>query len=1011
MYDMTFRGREKRSKSVERTKEDSKESLFGRFTFFRNCNRQCKENPKNESEEQPQNSTLGEDSNTHEQNQQPHFIPVTRSNRRRHEAIEESSNNWDSRVSEKSLSSSYPGHSSPRSLSPEPCSNPLQRSYPKNNGILSKRVGYNIGTGIRNLSALISGTPGRFAETMSGIRASSSCELSKLTSPSVSDAFSRDYGELSRSFNGLDSPICITPRVEGSQSSLSEKSDVNIKFELSPVSSRTVTQTGSSSNRSILSVRNSTSEKVVDNTEIQVTSNNEGIEQLDFLTVHRGDGKTQIELHRGRIDKLSRRDRVDYLLVARVSNSENGDRSESAQVFDCSNVLEVHGLNVDKIQQLSKDLKSFRQSYNCWISCKLQKEKLNPPGFEYERMLFHEDIKNSNVEPLFQIVLDTFRCLAALIAYNMTAKSILIPLCGGDFSRCKNYRVDALKVILEVATVYAACGLPLRSIKILLPENTSIESERRHFARAREEWQNFYSQPILLGKMERKNFLYDCLLLHSQTELKQVQEIKSALQDMKADSQSIDCVASVQSGATNIHIFKTLFNLVFSSRKIVALISPNFMQCLCCQVLFSLAFCRSLESKGNVLLPVVWEKCLMSPLVRRTVSCQGINCDSQEMSVILGAICKFVSSEVNSSELKNDKVGTVRLHSGEILEKRWEDETANEVSGQHERLKQECSRNENWQCFETNNLNDFEFQDEESILSSPLFTLSSLPEWKSRWNIDPTMLEVGPRIGVGGSGEVFKATYQRQVVAVKLLIQDEDQISSDALLDFKGEMLLMSGLNHPNVVKFIGAVNASNNICLVTEFVSGGCLYRYIARKRANGEIFPLKDYLKIALDIAKGMEYLHAQTPRVIHMDLKSPNVLLSPHSNGCTAKIADFGLSCRLDRGLRNTGFGGTAEWMAPEMMRQEQFDEKVDVFSFGVILWELVTGEKPWGNDHPTHIIRKVSLEGQRLIVPLDIQQRIPKEVNDLIDQCQNAIAANRPSFSDCVQVLKDLCFREG
>ncbi|GJD11036.1 Serine/threonine-protein kinase EDR1 [Galdieria sulphuraria] len=1007
---MTLRGREKRSKSVERTKEDSRESLFGRFTFFRNCNRQCKDNSKSTNEVKFQNNGLEEQNTQAQQPQLSPSIPVTRSNRRRHEAIEDTYNNWDSKILENSLSSSYPGHNSPRSLSPEPYSSVLHRSYPKNNNVLSKRVSYNIGNGIRNLSALISGTPGRFAETMSGIRASSSSELSKLTSSSVSDAFSRDFGELSKSFNGLDSPICITPRIEGSQSSLSEKSDVNFKFEISPVSSRTVTQTGSISSRSIINARNSACEKVVDN-EIQMASNNEGIEQLDFLTVHRGDGKTQIELHRGRIDKLSRRDRVDYLLVARASNLENSDPLESTQVFDCSNVLEAHGLNIEKIQQLSKDLKSFRKSYHCWISCKLQKEKLNPPGFEYERMLFH-DTKSGNVEPLFQIVLDTFRCLAALIAYNMTAKSILIPLCGGDLYRCKNYRVDALKAILEVATVYAACGLPLRSIKILLPENTSIESERRHFARAREEWHNFDNHPIVLEKMERKNFLYDCLLLHGKSEMKQIEIIKDSLQDMKASSQSIDCVASVHSGANSIQIFKSLSSLVFSSRKIVALISPNFMECLCCQMLFSLAFCRNLESKGNALLPIVLDNCPMSPLVKRVVNCQGVIAGSQKIDIILRAICKFVSSEVNSSERKNDKVGTIRLHSGEIVEKKWEDETTRELNGHHQQMKEEedLCRNEQWQYFETNNLNDFEFEDDESILSNPLFTLSSLPEWKSRWNIDPRMLEVGPRIGVGGSGEVFKATYQRQVVAVKLLVQDEDHTSSDALLDFKGEMLLMSGLSHPNIVKFIGAVNSSTNICLVTEFVSGGCLYRYIARKRANGEIFPMKDYLKIALDIAKGMEYLHAQTPRVIHMDLKSPNILLSPHNNGYTAKIADFGLSCRLDKGLRNTGFGGTAEWMAPEMMRQEKFDEKVDVFSFGVILWELVTGEKPWGNDHPTHIIRKVSLEGQRLIVPLDIRQRIPKEVDDLIDQCQSAIPVQRPSFSDCVQVLTDLCFRE-
>jgi hypothetical protein len=531
-----MRRREKRSKSVERAKEETKESLFGRFSFFRNCSKQNKDHSNNTSE--------GEEPVVQHDQHSCRSEPVRISNRRKHDAIEDScSKEWDV-FTEQSLPCGYIGGGSPRSLSPEPCVHSLQRTYPKSSSsILSKRVGYNIGNGIKNLSALISGTPGRFGETVSGIRASTSCEFSKLTSSSMSDALSRDFGELSKSFNSVDSPVCLTPRVEGSQSSLSERSEANFKFEVSPVSSRTVTQTGSSSSRSMMNIRYSSSEKSIEN-EVQAgCSNSEGIEQLDFMTIHRGDGKTQIELHRGRIDKLCRRDRVDYLLVAKTSNMENTDGLRSnTQVLDCSNTLEANGVNIEKIQRMSKDLKSFRQYYNSWISCKLEKEKLNPPGFEYERLLVHEDVRSDSLEPLFQIIIDTFRSLTALIAYNMTAKSILIPLCGGDVQRCKNYRVEALKVILEVATLYVSCGLPLRSIKILLPENTSIEAERHHFARAREEWQNFHTLPVVLETMERRSFRYDCLLLHGKSEGEQVDIIKGALQDMKANSQTLDCV-------------------------------------------------------------------------------------------------------------------------------------------------------------------------------------------------------------------------------------------------------------------------------------------------------------------------------------------------------------------------------------------------------------------------------------------------------------------------------------
>lgn len=99
----------------------------------------------------------------------------------------------------------------------------------------------------------------------------------------------------------------------------------------------------------------------------------------------------------------------------------------------------------------------------------------------------------------------------------------------------------------------------------------------------------------------------------------------------------------------------------------------------------------------------------------------------------------------------------------------------------------------------------------------------------------------------------------------------------------------------------------------------------------------------RIAYGIAKGMYYLHNQYPVVIHRDLKSPNVLLG--TNVREVNLTDFGLSRLRVESLVDTGPGGTPEWMAPELLRQQPFNEQSDVFSFGVILWELVMCEKPW------------------------------------------------------------------
>jgi serine/threonine protein kinase len=159
-------------------------------------------------------------------------------------------------------------------------------------------------------------------------------------------------------------------------------------------------------------------------------------------------------------------------------------------------------------------------------------------------------------------------------------------------------------------------------------------------------------------------------------------------------------------------------------------------------------------------------------------------------------------------------------------------------------------------------------------------------------------------------------------------------------------------MSKAHVVAFLGASIAAPKLAIILEFMPGGSLYRAIHRRRRNNlGAFPLLKSLWIAFGIAKGMSYLHAQYPVIIHRDLKSPNILLG--TNVREVKITDFGLSRLRVASFVNTGPGGTPEWMAPELLRQDPFDEQSDVFSFGVILWELIMCEKPWRDDHPMQI----------------------------------------------------------
>ncbi|KAK8308626.1 hypothetical protein V6Z12_D02G073200 [Gossypium hirsutum] len=177
-------------------------------------------------------------------------------------------------------------------------------------------------------------------------------------------------------------------------------------------------------------------------------------------------------------------------------------------------------------------------------------------------------------------------------------------------------------------------------------------------------------------------------------------------------------------------------------------------------------------------------------------------------------------------------------------------------------------------------------------------------------------------------------------VAVKVFPNLE--YSDDVIHSFRQEVSLMKRLRHPNVLLFMGAVTSPQRLCIVTEFLQRGSLFRLLQRNAAKLE---RKRRVHMALDIAQGMNYLHHCNPTIVHRDLKSSNLLVDKN---WTVKVGDFGLSRLKHATFLTTKTGkGTPHWMAPEVLRNEPSDEKSDIYSFGVILWELATGKIPWEN----------------------------------------------------------------
>ncbi|CDF40784.1 Serine/threonine protein kinase [Chondrus crispus] len=275
--------------------------------------------------------------------------------------------------------------------------------------------------------------------------------------------------------------------------------------------------------------------------------------------------------------------------------------------------------------------------------------------------------------------------------------------------------------------------------------------------------------------------------------------------------------------------------------------------------------------------------------------------------------------------------------------------------------------------------------------------------WRRDWAVDFREIVFGPRIGAGGFGEVYKCKYEEKMVAVKTLQKVEDDDPNALMGEFMVEMKLMSKLRHSNIAQFKGACIHVPNLAIILEFMPGGSLYRAIHRRRRNVlGAFPLLKIVWIAFGVAKGMAFLHGQYPVVIHRDVKSPNILLG--TNVREVKITDFGLSRLRVNSYINTA-RGTPEWMAPELLRQDAFNEKSDVFSFGVILWELVICEKPWRDEHPRRILYKVGNRGLKL--PTPAPEQCGPELRQMLVQCFADDPSRRPQFRNIAARIEDMC----
>uniref|UniRef100_A0A061R5V2 Tkl protein kinase n=1 Tax=Tetraselmis sp. GSL018 TaxID=582737 RepID=A0A061R5V2_9CHLO len=259
------------------------------------------------------------------------------------------------------------------------------------------------------------------------------------------------------------------------------------------------------------------------------------------------------------------------------------------------------------------------------------------------------------------------------------------------------------------------------------------------------------------------------------------------------------------------------------------------------------------------------------------------------------------------------------------------------------------------------------------------------------------------QIGEGMAGPIFKGEMDGALVAVKLCktvdVTGQDvEDKADILREFVREVSVISVMRHPNIVQFVGSSLSPPRYAMVLEYMDGGTLWSVLRKAPSTVGFFNL------SIQVARGLQYIH-DVAGLMHRDLKSPNLLLSSMGE---LKIADFGLCCLGDVGQQNQIMEiGTLRWMAPEILLHQAYSKSADIYSLGVILWELLTKQVPFvelqhGADLHKPMMIHVAEEKLRPRFPA----KTPTAIRELIQSCWHPVPSMRPPASLVVHRIEVL-----
>jgi eukaryotic-like serine/threonine-protein kinase len=249
-------------------------------------------------------------------------------------------------------------------------------------------------------------------------------------------------------------------------------------------------------------------------------------------------------------------------------------------------------------------------------------------------------------------------------------------------------------------------------------------------------------------------------------------------------------------------------------------------------------------------------------------------------------------------------------------------------------------------------------------------------------------------VGEGGMGKVYEAEERlsKRRVALKVL-RPELTRSDDGRRLFLNEMQILAHLEHPNIVRSLASMESDGQLVMVLEYLDGRTLRDELT---ARGRL-PWPEAVELGVQIAQALEVAHSQAPPIVHRDLKPENVMLG---EGRAVKVMDFGIAKVLEAvHATNTQSIGTLQYMSPEQIDAKTIDARSDLYTLGLILYEMISGSPPFHSASPRELLN-LQCTAEPPPLPDDVRETLPRGVEEAMFALLEKSPANRPSTASDV-----------